>query len=319
MVPIRSRHGWAPPAAGLEGSNSDASSKNTYEVFLRSTLRAVPEKDFVSIFCAGAQRASTRTPNAHHESPSSPWIEVIRAAYERESDLQRELEEAEIGVIFGEKGADDSAAEHVAVIDPGRDVRAPIPGERRLDDAKELVPSAGGTRGEAEPDVAIGERRARALIPEVLLFGDADRVEVGAPRDRRLRPEDQLDERVLVVLQVVERRPRVDPRGRQHLEERAVIAVGGIVVAGGAAVADAKPRLPRERGLPAGLEIVAVRPVIERPPIACLHQAPSQEIERPGAGRDHLLDVSAERVDRDVGAEIRLPLGQRAVVRLQEP
>jgi hypothetical protein len=111
---------------------------------------------------------------------------------------------------------------------------------------------------------------------------------------------DQLQHHVLVVHQVVEGRVGIDARRGQQLEERAVVAVAGIVVAGAPKDAGPDPRGPRHAAeAVAAFERVGPALLIERLPLADLTRRPREAFDRSRTERARVDDLAADRLDLD--------------------
>lgn len=156
------------------------------------------------------------------------------------------------------------------------------------------------------------------MIPEVFGRGELQPVKVAAQGDLSGRFVDELDELVAAVHQIVERELRVDARRRQDLKERAVLVVGGVVVAGAA-----EPACSQPGGAPEGGELIAHFrcccrcAVALESPVAVLERAPAEEIECAGADGYRRDDVCAVGSDADVSV-IGLAEREGAVVGLRQ-
>src|SRR5690349_19944706 len=163
-----------------------------------------------------------------------------------------------------------------------------------------------------------GLKRGAARVPEVVRISEPQCMDVRAHRDA-LRTEDQLTEGSFGVHHVEERRARVNARRRKRLEERAVPAVGGVVVAGSEVVAGANPGLHRreQRGLPPGFGGICASTMRLRAPRYLLQRPPEHQIDSSGHRLHDLEDVAAVCADVD-GVEIRVPDGGGPIVRFHD-
>src|SRR6266581_2299969 len=151
---------------------------------------------------------------------------------------------AELSVrTAGINARDHAFAPGVPIIDgraepiPQRKIEAGIP-----DICQAAPPSAGPPR----ITEGGGLKGASARIPEVLRISQAQRVHFTAHRDRARQMKFRRAVKIFVILPVVERKSRIQPRRRQELKKRAVAVVRRIGIAASERVSGAKPR---RRGL----------------------------------------------------------------------
>src|SRR5712671_3941514 len=109
-------------------------------------------------------------------------------------------------------------------------------------------------------------------------------MELARNRQLVVWPKDQHAEGVRVVHHVEEGEPGEGPRRGQNLEEGAVSIVVRITITGTPVVTTTQPRsqLGQNLRLDAGLHIERAGTLPLRPPPACLHGTPEQQVESPG-------------------------------------
>src|SRR5581483_6862547 len=179
---------------------------------------------------------------------------------------------------------------------------------------KAAVPAA-GPAGVAESPRLKG---APASIPEIRRVRQPQRVKLVPQHEPARQPKGRARIEILVIHHVVERKPRVRARRRQHLKKCPVRSVSGIGIAAAVGIAEPKPRIqnPRLR-LPARLRNKRARTLGERAPASVLQRAPHQKINLAVTRRiENVNIVSAVRPNANMPV-VRGARRSRAVIRLQ--
>src|SRR5690348_1299310 len=176
--------------------------------------------------------------------------------------------------------------------------------------------ASGGAAGEAEGP---GLKGAAAGVPEVVCVRQGQGVELARRGDILVGAENQRAQEVAIVHHVEKREARIETGRGEKLKERAVRVVVGIVVARSIRVTPADPRLQlgEDLRLESAFEIERIRTLVEAAPPSGLRDAPCEEIESAGGGREGAQVVTAESADADI-VQVAATGRQRAVVGLHD-